>query len=101
MIIHSRILNQRYLAKNPVGLLLLMKHVDAHHILFVLKKEKEKEGGGKEDREGRRLEAIETYETLYFAKYSICTTVWKTLSVENSAHMKKGNVDCSVFIDIK
>lgn len=43
MIIHSRILNQRYLAKNPVGLLLLlMKHVDAHHILFVLKKEKEK-----------------------------------------------------------
>lgn len=47
------------------------------------------------------MEAIETYETLYFAKYSICTTVWKTLSVENSAHMKKGNVDCSVFIDIK
>lgn len=49
--------------------------MNAHHILFVLANEKEKERR-KERRERGRLGAIETCDSLDFAKYTIDTIAW-------------------------
>lgn len=66
-----------------------MKHVDAYHILCVLKKEKE-EGRGEEDN-WKQLKR----DSMDFDKYIIY------ISMDNYTHMKKDSVDCSVFIDMK